>query len=253
MIGKRRLDRALEVIVGGPCLPEVKVHWRVFQLNPSMPPEGMDRAAYLAAKFGGAARAGEIYRAIRKEGAAEGIDLYLAPSLLLLRTRNAPSDTVPLYLQEPSTAFRFKSLDQLGASYIQFKANIDYSGQQDIDAFVDSVAGKLRRSPPGHIILDQRFNYGGDLNTTRELMQKLTEYLGVNGKLFLITSGQTFSAGISSVGYAKQAAGERAVIVGEPVGDALEFWAEGELKVLPNSGVAFLMATERHNYISGCQ
>jgi predicted DsbA family dithiol-disulfide isomerase len=70
MIGKRRLDRALEIMGG----VSVEVRWRVFQLNPTMPREGMDRAAYLSAKFGGAARAGEIYRAIRNEGAAEGID-----------------------------------------------------------------------------------------------------------------------------------------------------------------------------------
>lgn len=74
MIGKRRLDRALAMICVGPHGPEVRVRWRVFQLNPSMPTEGMDRSAYLAAKFGGAARAGEIYRAIRNEGTAEGID-----------------------------------------------------------------------------------------------------------------------------------------------------------------------------------
>ena len=73
MIGKRRLDRALESIGTGSHGPEVLVRWRVFQLNPSMPSDGMDRAAYLAAKFGGAARAGEIYRAIRNEGAGEGI------------------------------------------------------------------------------------------------------------------------------------------------------------------------------------
>jgi predicted DsbA family dithiol-disulfide isomerase len=74
MIGKRRLERALEMMGPGPTGPEVRVRWRVFQLNPSMPAEGMERAAYLAAKFGGAARAGEIYRVIRSEGSAEGID-----------------------------------------------------------------------------------------------------------------------------------------------------------------------------------
>jgi len=73
MIGKRRLDRALGMIGAEPRAAEVRVRWRVFQLNPSMPPEGMDRAAYLAAKFGGAARASEIYRAIRSEGSTEGI------------------------------------------------------------------------------------------------------------------------------------------------------------------------------------
>ena len=74
MIGKRRLDRAMDEM--RQARPELvpRLRWRVFQLNPTMPADGMDRSAYLAAKFGGADRAGEVYRAIRKEGLAEGID-----------------------------------------------------------------------------------------------------------------------------------------------------------------------------------
>ncbi len=73
MIGKRRLDRALgEMRQATPGLAP-SIHWRVFQLNPTMPADGMDRSAYLAAKFGGAERAGEVYREIRREGLAEGI------------------------------------------------------------------------------------------------------------------------------------------------------------------------------------
>jgi hypothetical protein len=41
-------------------------------------------------------------------------------------------------------------------------------------------------------------------------------------------------------------------IVGEPVGDRLEFWAEGGVRELPGVGAKLLMATERHNYRSGC-
>ena len=55
------------------------------------------------------------------------------------------------------------------------------------------------------------------------------------------------------MGYLKQSAGESVVIVGEPVGDRLEFYAEGDLVCLSNSGVIMLMVTERHNYLTGCQ
>ncbi|HSQ91649.1 MAG TPA: DsbA family oxidoreductase, partial [Nitrospiraceae bacterium] len=46
-VGKRRLERAL-TSVGG----EIRVTWRPFQLNPTMPLDGMDRTTYLKAKFG---------------------------------------------------------------------------------------------------------------------------------------------------------------------------------------------------------
>lgn len=48
-IGKRRLDRALDQVKAS---AEVAITWRPFQLNPTMPKEGMDRATYLEAKFG---------------------------------------------------------------------------------------------------------------------------------------------------------------------------------------------------------
>ena len=73
MIGKRRLDRAIserrEAIPA--LMPSLR--WRVFQLNRSMPADGMDRSAYLAAKFGGVERAREVYSVIAREGLAEGI------------------------------------------------------------------------------------------------------------------------------------------------------------------------------------
>src|SRR5262245_41329328 len=48
-IGKRRLEKAL-AILGDPA--DVRVVWRPFQLNPRMPPGGMERRDYRTAKFG---------------------------------------------------------------------------------------------------------------------------------------------------------------------------------------------------------
>lgn len=182
----------------------------------------------------------------------EGMDQYIAPSRLLVSANQAPKQHLPLYLQSPGQTFRFETLENPTTAYIQFRANTDFTGTQNINAFIDAVLGQLRDLKPRFIVLDQRFNFGGDLNVTRELMQKLPDFLAADGKLFAITSGKTFSAGISSLGYVKQAAPERVTIVGEPVGDELEFWAEGDIRVLPDSGVTFLIATERHNYQTGC-
>jgi predicted DsbA family dithiol-disulfide isomerase len=58
-IGKRRLESALAIWSRG----EARVVWRPFMLNPDLPREGVDRAAYLRAKFGpdgGAGRFAEV-------------------------------------------------------------------------------------------------------------------------------------------------------------------------------------------------
>lgn len=67
-IGKRRLERALALAPQS----DLQIGWRPFQLNPDMPPEGMDREAYLQAKFG-AAKGGRMYEQVAAAGAEEGI------------------------------------------------------------------------------------------------------------------------------------------------------------------------------------
>ena len=68
-IGKRRLERTLE------ARPDIDADmvWHPFQLNPAMPADGMDRKAYLAAKFGGAASARATYGRVAAEGARESL------------------------------------------------------------------------------------------------------------------------------------------------------------------------------------
>lgn len=48
-VGKRRLERALHQVGN---MVKALVMWRPFQLNPSMPKNGMDRTVYLETKFG---------------------------------------------------------------------------------------------------------------------------------------------------------------------------------------------------------
>ena len=73
LIGKARLDRALEARPGHPFA----IRWQPFQLNPTMPATGMSRPAYLEAKFGreGAARA---YLEVLEAAKDAGVTLDLA-------------------------------------------------------------------------------------------------------------------------------------------------------------------------------
>jgi predicted DsbA family dithiol-disulfide isomerase len=69
-VGKRRLEAAL----GSTDLPaQVSLAWRPFELNPDMPADGMDRAAYRARKFG-AERSAELDRNMQAIGREGGID-----------------------------------------------------------------------------------------------------------------------------------------------------------------------------------
>jgi predicted DsbA family dithiol-disulfide isomerase len=68
-IGLARLDRARAMRPDWP----VRLRWWPFLLNPTLPPEGMDRAAYLRAKFGGDEAARQVYRRIVESAQGDGI------------------------------------------------------------------------------------------------------------------------------------------------------------------------------------
>jgi len=68
-IGKRRLQRAL----GQRPTISAELNWRPFMLNPDMPPQGMERQAYLLHKFGTEARVRRLLGALEATGQSEEI------------------------------------------------------------------------------------------------------------------------------------------------------------------------------------
>lgn len=69
-IGKRRLERALDQLNGA---APARITWRPFQLNPTMPKDGMDRTTYLVAKFGSRDAFRQMEEHVLAAGAAECI------------------------------------------------------------------------------------------------------------------------------------------------------------------------------------
>jgi len=69
-IGKRRLERAVSAVSGQ---QEVQVHWHPFQLNPTMPKEGISRREYRTRKFGSWERSMELDAKVIAVGETEGI------------------------------------------------------------------------------------------------------------------------------------------------------------------------------------
>ena len=72
-IGWTNLARAMEARPDHPFT----VEWHPFQLNPDMPPEGMDRRAYLEGKFGGPEAAARAYAPVHEKAKEAGLNLNL--------------------------------------------------------------------------------------------------------------------------------------------------------------------------------
>jgi predicted DsbA family dithiol-disulfide isomerase len=86
-IGKRQLESALKLLEQQQL--RFSVMWHPYQLNPDMPPEGVDRATYRTAKFGGAERAQAIDRRITETAATVGLEFHLEKLTRTPNTLNA--------------------------------------------------------------------------------------------------------------------------------------------------------------------
>ncbi len=119
-IGKANLDRAIQ----NSGLNPFDIEWRIFQLNPDMPPEGADRKEYLETKFGGPERAQAIYGRIRDAAAESGLDVHFDK---IKRTPNT-MDAHRLIRWSRSTGNQNALVDQLFHRY--FENGEDISDRQ---------------------------------------------------------------------------------------------------------------------------
>ncbi len=164
------------------------------------------------------------------------------------RDRGAP---IPVSLREPRRSVYAAPLAE-GVLYLHLWQVRDDAGGPVAGAIARAL-GPEREPPWKRIILDLRFNGGGDYSTVYAALRALPRRLATDGRLVLLQDNTTFSAAIITVALARHFAGGRALIVGDAPGDRLEFWAEGNDIHLPNSKVRVTTSTAYHDWAHGCR
>lgn len=135
--------------------------------------------------------------------------------------------------------------------YVQINRVSD-QGPVGLSAYLSEMLDEAAKKPIRNAIVDLRFNPGGNYTLTADFTRRLPELLPVSGKLFILASAHTFSAAISTAARLKHFAGQRAIIVGEAMGDRSQFWGEGGGTVLPNAKLALRYTTAFHDWEHGC-
>jgi len=170
--------------------------------------------------------------------------LRAPPSGAWVHALDARSDTLPLYLRHPDSYYWFERLPGSEILYFHYSRAQDMEGDRSA-AFGERLLAEIARRRPRAFILDLRFNTGGDLNIAADLMRRLQEATrGI--PRYVVTGRSTFSAGISQAASWRQAG--NVTIVGEPVGDAMDMWAEGGNIRLPYSDLDAHFANGFHSY-----
>lgn len=154
-----------------------------------------------------------------------------------------PTERAPRYLRNVREHYWFELVPEDSVLYFQYN-RADAMASKPMAAFATQLADAAKRTTPKAFVVDLRFNTGGNLNLATPLVHTIAPLL--NGRrLFVLTGRATFSAGITHAAQWKQ---RGAVLIGEPVGDGLDFWSEGGNLLLPNSQLAVHYTNGFHRY-----
>lgn len=153
---------------------------------------------------------------------------------------------LPFYLRGPQQFYWARYLPNPHLLYMQYNRAGNMPTGESFAAFGQRVLYVLAAQQPRKVVVDVRFNTGGNLDVARRFMGQLDSAARrQRARVYVITGPATFSAGLF---HAAQLSELGATIVGEPAGDELDFWAEGGNLVLPNSKLTLHYADRFHSY-----
>ena len=190
-------------------------------------------------------------RAMRRYGG----DLlkYVVPEPVAGDWRHVMEGQVPpLYLSRSDVPFFAEWIETRAGPglYMRMEMTMDV-GNHILSDFHAQALEALRSRDARFIVVDLRHNGGGTVDA--DFAMAVTKELAADGKAFILTSPQTFSGGITEAAYFKYYGGDRAIVLGEPIGDDLVFWGNaGTPMTLPNSGISVHIWVAKEDWESGC-
>jgi predicted DsbA family dithiol-disulfide isomerase len=175
-IGKRRLEKAIAAHDGA-----VKVRWLPFQLNPSMPKEGISRREYRTKKFGSWERSNELDARVIAVGKDEGIDFAFDR---IERTPNTVDAHRLIWLADKG-GIQDAVVESLFLAY--FTAGRDLSNRQVIIEMVAEAGLKRDRA-------EAVLNSEGGMEAITEA-DELSRRHGIDGVPFFVVNDQITLSG----------------------------------------------------------
>lgn len=165
-------------------------------------------------------------------------DLALEPAVWRMP---APDGEVPLYRQKPGAFYWLRPLPDARALYVQYNRCAD-APDLSFAAFTQSAVAILDAQPVDRLIIDLRWNQGGNSAVIKPLLDAIAARPDLGHRLFALISRHTFSSGLMNAIDLDRLG---AVLVGEPAGSPTDHNGEIRIFALPATGLAVQHAT-RH-------
>ena len=157
----------------------------------------------------------------------------------------------PLYEQNRQAFYWVHELPESNAVYVQYNACKEQEGKP-FEGFVGEVFDLVDRRPETRLILDLRFNGGGDEGVITPMIEaiKARPMYDEPGKLFVIIGRGTYSSALQNAITLRRE--YNATLVGEPTGGKPNQYGEVRNFDLPNVGIRINYSTHYwRNYPEG--
>lgn len=145
------------------------------------------------------------------------------------------TSTPPMWRREPDRLFTADYLDDAKIVYANFRAVVN-DEKETVEEFGDRVIALAESKKARALVIDVRTNNGGNNFLARAFLESIiaSDY-NDEGKLFVITGRETFSACQNFCNWLDRQTA--ALFAGEPTGSRPNFVGEGNIIVLPYSGL----------------
>jgi C-terminal processing protease CtpA/Prc len=152
-------------------------------------------------------------------------------------------EDIPLYMQNTRQAYWSRYLEREGVLYIQYNQCRE-DPKKPFRPFARGIGRELRRGSVQKLVIDLRFNGGGDSRVLHPLIRTLErDYReGREYELYTIIGRGTFSSAVLNAIDLDQRAG--AVLVGEPSAGRPNHYGEVKSMRLPHSGMRLFYSTK---------
>ncbi|MBO6901823.1 MAG: DsbA family oxidoreductase [Rhizobiaceae bacterium] len=136
-IGQKRLKKAIAAVPD----VEVTVHWRPYQLDATIPADGLDRKQYMVAKFGGEERLKRAHAQMLEASRDDGIDFALGDIKVSPNTLDAHrvirwAGGTETNRQDEVVTELFSAFFEQGRNVGDHEVLIDVAGKAGMDAAV---------------------------------------------------------------------------------------------------------------------
>lgn len=154
---------------------------------------------------------------------------------------------VPLVTSQPETGrngsvYRALLLGEGDVFFIQYNACVSWD-QMPIEDFTDQVLTLIHERRPKQVIVDLRYNGGGNSALFEPMIDGLAELQAQQGFPIDVLIGQeTFSSALINAVQLKHRTDSR--LVGSPTGGSVNHYGEVQTFALPNSGITVSYSTK---------